>query len=113
MRISAGDSIRWGDQIFQVIVVRSLAAELLAEGGERLEVEIDELQRSGAPVESALVGCGPQGCEAADDSYRAVISAIDRIEKSGRGERTGTVAEEAQRLERELGRPVSVRTLGR
>lgn len=113
MRVSAGDSIRWGDQIFQVIVVRSLAAELLAEGGERLEVEIDELQRSGAPVEPALVGCGPQGGEAVDDSYRAVISAIDRIEKTGRGERTAAVAEGAQRLERELGCPVSVRTLGR
>lgn len=113
MRISAGDSIRWGDQIFQVVVVRSLAAELLAESGERLEVEIDELQRSGAPAVPALVRCGRPSGNVADGSYSAVISAIDRIEQARRGERTAVVAEEAQWLGRELGRPVSVRTLGR
>lgn len=118
MKAVAGARISWRGVEYEVVMVRELAALLRDPEGSELEVSIDELNR-GAEVAAPMLRRAANGAlfsgEVLAPTLQIWRDAIERIRAASEtfGLKSKAVDDEAERLSRELGRPVSSRTVYR
>lgn len=118
MKAAAGARIAWRGAEYEVVAVRELGAILRDSDGGELEVSIDELNCSGEAVTPVLRNAVHDALFDGDALTPALgiwRDAIERIRATGDvfGLKDKAVADEAERISRETGRPVSPRTVYR
>lgn len=118
MNVKVGGRLTWRGGVYEVIVIRAMAATLRDEQGVECEVSVEELNRAAEPVADrplrALADLGEIEQES-DPELTLWREAIRRIERESEayGAKDRAVAREAAHLSKKLGRTISTRTVYR
>lgn len=118
MKAAAGALISWRGVEYELVVVGELAALLRDPEGNEMEVSIDELNRNAevaSPVLRRAMNGSPSSGDVLSPTLQVWHDAIERIRAASEtfGLKRKAVDDEAERLSRELGRPISSRTIYR